>query len=155
MKGVTPTQHRLKPLPAALSFILLLALLSPGLVVSQTGDAGRPEAAPTPSPALAADRMPLFRLETTPVGGDAELLTIHGSLNGRGGTDARNVDVPLVSILRDTLGDESPENDRLRYVWMHTYTRPGLLQRTASAIPSSTARPEAGSAPVRIKRLLT
>ncbi|HEX8685478.1 MAG TPA: hypothetical protein VF654_03225, partial [Pyrinomonadaceae bacterium] len=44
-------------------------------------------------------------------------------------------EVPLVSILRDTLGDADPENDRLRYVWMLTYTRPSALQRVASAVP--------------------
>ena len=76
---------------------------------------------------------PGFRLERTPIAGGAEILTVFGSLDGlRHGTDA---DVPLVSILRDTLGDEAPENDRLRYVWMHTYTRPSFGQRAASAVP--------------------
>lgn len=77
-----------------------------------------------------------FRLERMHVAGGAELLTIFGTLNGlpsAGAGDDR--DVPLVSILRDTLGDESRENDRLRYVWMHTYTRPSAAQRAASAVP--------------------
>lgn len=76
---------------------------------------------------------PGFRLERTPLAGGAELLTIFGSLVGL----ARDgeADVPLVSILRDTLGDEAIENDRLRYVWMHTYTRPSVAQRAASAVP--------------------
>ncbi|HEU4834698.1 MAG TPA: hypothetical protein VFS90_09800, partial [Pyrinomonadaceae bacterium] len=43
--------------------------------------------------------------------------------------------VPLVSILRDTLGDHNPENNRLRYVWPLTYTRPTTKQRLAAAIP--------------------
>ena len=42
---------------------------------------------------------------------------------------------PLVSVLRDTLGDSNPENDKLRYLWPLTYTRPGLGQRIAGAIP--------------------
>ena len=42
---------------------------------------------------------------------------------------------PLVSILRDTLGDADPENDRLRYLWPLTYTRPGLAQHIAGAVP--------------------
>ena len=91
---------------------------------------------------------PLFRMETIPVGRDAELLTVFGSLGGLDDEDARDKmqaaargdDVPLVSILRDTLGDTDPENDRLRYVWMLTYTRPSTLQRVASAVPFLYAR---------------
>jgi hypothetical protein len=85
---------------------------------------------------------PLFRLETLPVGRDAELLTVFGSLKGlkdEGDADKTRPpsdnEVPLVSVLRDTLGDDNPENDRLRYVWMLTYTRPSALQRFASAVP--------------------
>jgi hypothetical protein len=40
-----------------------------------------------------------------------------------------------VSILRDTLGDNDTENNRLRYVWPLTYTRPTIKQRLAAAIP--------------------
>jgi hypothetical protein len=98
---------------------------------------------------------PLFRMETIPVGRDAELLTVFGSLKGLDDEGARDKtaapdsnatasvgddEVPLVSILRDTLGDSNPENDRLRYVWMLTYTRPTALQRVASAVPFLYAR---------------
>jgi hypothetical protein len=77
-----------------------------------------------------------FRLERIPLAGGAELLTVFGSLDGLArDKDAKDSDVPLVSILRDTLGDETHENDRLRYVWMHTYTRPTVGQRAASAVP--------------------
>lgn len=40
-----------------------------------------------------------------------------------------------MSVVRDTLADTDPENDRLRYVWMLTYTRPNLAKRIASAVP--------------------
>ncbi|MGI9107601.1 MAG: hypothetical protein ACR2G4_15290 [Pyrinomonadaceae bacterium] len=77
-----------------------------------------------------------FRLERTRVVGGAELLTVFGNLGGHmRGHDMADTDVPLVSILDDTLGDAAPENDRLRYVWMHTYTRPSAGQRAASAVP--------------------
>jgi hypothetical protein len=77
-----------------------------------------------------------FRLERVPVAGGAELLTVFGSLNGLPqSSPGDDSDVPLVSILRDTLGDSSSDNDRLRYVWMHTYTRPSAAQRAASAVP--------------------
>jgi hypothetical protein len=45
-----------------------------------------------------------------------------------------------VSILRDTLGDINSENDRLRFVWPLTYTRPTVKQRLAAAIPFFYAR---------------
>jgi hypothetical protein len=101
-----------------------------------------PEAS-SQSNGVTREAVPLFRLEKRPVGADAELLTIFGGAAGatvvgapleptQGGTSAG---VPLVSILRDTLGDERAENDRLRYVWMLTYTRPSARQRLASAIP--------------------
>jgi hypothetical protein len=76
-----------------------------------------------------------FRIETLPVGHDAELLTVFGSLDGLSASSGKATEVPLVSILRDTLGDRNSENDRLRYVWMLTYTRPTALQRFASAVP--------------------
>lgn len=50
-------------------------------------------------------------------------------------TESASKDVPLVSILRDTLGDNDPTNDRLRDVWMHSYTRPSLRQRFLAAVP--------------------
>ena len=75
----------------------------------------------------------LFRLERTPVEGGAELITIHGKLDGI--ANAENNWVPLVTVLRDTLGDVNNENDRLRYVWPLTYTRPTLRQRVYGAVP--------------------
>ncbi|HWS89760.1 MAG TPA: hypothetical protein VN282_22525 [Pyrinomonadaceae bacterium] len=76
-----------------------------------------------------------FRIETLPVGRDAQLLTVFGRLDGLKDGASQPDEVPLVSILRDTLGDADPENDRLRQVWMLTYTRPTAMQRVASAIP--------------------
>lgn len=67
--------------------------------------------------------------------GGAELLTIFGRLDGLPREKQAADEVPLVSVLRDTLGDTDPENDRLRYVWMLTYTRPTFLQRLASGVP--------------------
>ena len=75
----------------------------------------------------------LFRLERTAVEGGAELITIHGKLDGI--ADVENNWVPLVTVLRDTLGDLNNENDRLRYVWPLTYTRPTLRQRLSGAVP--------------------
>jgi hypothetical protein len=75
-----------------------------------------------------------FRLENLSLPSGAELLTIFGRLDGM--RDGKlSPEVPLVSVVRDTLGDDNPENDRLRYVWMLTYTKPTLMKRIASAIP--------------------
>ena len=81
---------------------------------------------------------PLFRIEREPIAAGGELLTVFGRPDAglrRDGEDRDEVQVPLVSVLRDTLGDSDPENDRLRYVWVHGYASPSAAQRIASAIP--------------------
>jgi len=72
---------------------------------------------------------PEFRVETKPVSGGAELLTVFGQLAADGG------EIPLLSVLRDTLGDQDPADHRLRYVWILTSARPTILQRAAASIP--------------------
>ncbi len=57
-------------------------------------------------------------------------------------------DVPLVSVLRDTLGDQSNENDRVTYIWLLTYAHPRLEQRLLSAVPFFYWRIGRGSGPV-------
>jgi hypothetical protein len=76
----------------------------------------------------------LLRLEKIDVPGGAELITVHAKLSGLE-SDKNDKWIPLVSILRDTLGDDIPENNRLRYVWPLTYTRPSMKQKLAAAIP--------------------
>ena len=113
----------------------------------------RAQSAPAAEPAAPSDearaagstaRRSPFRLEREQVAGGAELLTIFGE---PGAAPAPNDpqpggagELPLVSILRDTLGDSDRENDRLRYVWMHTYAAPSARQRAASAVPFLYAR---------------
>src|SRR5579862_7139148 len=81
---------------------------------------------------------PDFRVERHPVANGAELLTVFSSLPDHAG------DVPLVSVLRDTLGDNDPDNDRLRYIWVLTSARPTVLQRSAAFIPFFYWRPDLG-----------
>jgi hypothetical protein len=76
-----------------------------------------------------------FRVERLPMIGGAELLTIFGRMDGMRTPGMPAPEVPLVSVVRDTLSDDDPENDRLRYVWMLTYTQPTMMKRIASAIP--------------------
>jgi hypothetical protein len=81
-------------------------------------------AAPEPTAAT-----PNFRIERLPVAGGAELLTVFGRV------PEQVTDIPLLAVLRDTLGDQDPENDRLRYVWVLTSSRPTLLQRAVGSLP--------------------
>jgi hypothetical protein len=84
-----------------------------------------------------------MRLERVEVPGGAELITVFAKLSGLDPAEAsteKDTFVPLVSILRDTLGDNDSENNRLRYVWPLTYTRPSTKQRLAAAIPFFYAR---------------
>ena len=130
------TVHRMRPaknyLTPALSLIILAGLLPRAaaqqvqIVPSIKSEDALPRRPAGPSP---------FRIEALPVGRDAQLLTVFGKLDGLRDSAAQPDEVPLVSILRDTLGDADPENDRLRHVWMLTYTRPTAMQRAASAIP--------------------
>jgi hypothetical protein len=92
---------------------------------------------PSPSadetnPAVALSQ--IMRMERIEVEGGAELVTVFARLDGLESTTNEKW-IPLVSILRDTLGDNTSENNRLRYVWPLTYTRPSLKQRMAAAIP--------------------
>ncbi len=85
------------------------------------------------SPATAAPESPsALRIEKVPVAGGAEIITIFGTGESRRGV---HEELPMVSILRDTLGDEIPDNDRLRYVWMLTYTKPTFWQKAAAFVP--------------------
>lgn len=86
-------------------------------------------------PATAA--APEFTLEQFPVAGGAQIITIFGHLPG-------SSSVPLVSVLRDTLGDSDTVNDRLRYVWVLTSVQPTIPQRITGAIPFFYWRPDLG-----------
>jgi hypothetical protein len=119
----------------AFIFCTLLLALPPALPLvslAQTISSPAETEIRTSTPAAT---QPIFRLERLPVAGGAELLTIFGRLNGLSGENHLSAEVPLVSILRDTLGDNNVANDRLRYVWMLTYTKPSFGQRLTSAVP--------------------
>ncbi|MCU1338544.1 MAG: hypothetical protein JWO19_4125 [Bryobacterales bacterium] len=83
-------------------------------------------------------RPPDFRVERQPVANGAELLTVFSSLPENTG------EIPLVSVLRDSLGDNDPDNDRLRYIWVLTSARPTVLQHAAAFIPFFYWRPDLG-----------
>ena len=112
-----------------LAFLLVVSPLHPTLIRAQG-----PNSSDTDESDPASALSQILRLERIEVPGGAELITVHARLTGTESTDNDNW-VPLVSILRDTLGDNDAENNRLRYVWPLTYTRPTIKQRLAAAIP--------------------
>ena len=107
---------------AALIFPVVLPVVLPAVALAATPDF----------------RPPDFRVERHPVANGAELLTVFSSLPDSAG------DIPLVSVLRDTLGDNDPDNDRLRYVWVLTSARPTVLQNAAAFVPFFYWRPDLG-----------
>jgi len=111
------------------AFLLVISPLTP--TISRAQGPKLPETEEI-DPASALSQ--ILRLERIEVPGGAELITVHAKLAGLESTENDNW-VPLVSILRDTLGDNKAENNRLRYVWPLTYTRPTTKQRLAAAIP--------------------
>jgi hypothetical protein len=113
-----------------ISFILLFAFSPVNLLQVRAQSALRLPEAVGVQPAA-----PGFRLERVSVAGGAELLTIFGRLAPEALEGAQTAEVPLVSVLRDTMNDENPENDRLRYLWMLTYSSPSFSQRAAAFIP--------------------
>ncbi|PYS61751.1 MAG: hypothetical protein DMF74_15490 [Acidobacteria bacterium] len=82
-----------------------------------------------------ATAQPQFRVERMPIASGAELFTIFGRLDGMRAAGQPAPEIPLLSVVRDSLGDNNPENDRLRYLWMLTYMRPTLVKRVLSAVP--------------------
>ena len=90
-----------------------------------------------------SDRVTYF-WKITPVGDTAQLVTLFcracgPPLLGDNSTlqtlPVASSEIPLVSVLRDNLGDKLTENDRLTSVWLLGYVRPSLTQRGLSAVP--------------------
>jgi hypothetical protein len=75
-----------------------------------------------------------FRWVVTPIEGGAEIFTLMGSFSPIANDSDRD-EVPLVAVLRDSLGNGNPDDDRLRYVWLLTYRAPSVKQRVLSAVP--------------------
>lgn len=70
-----------------------------------------------------------FHINRQRINDKTDLLTVFGKL------DSSKEDLPLVSVLVETMEDDDPLNDRPRYVWSLTYSSPDVTQRLAAAIP--------------------
>ncbi len=94
------------------------------------------EASSTISTAPSNTLPSLFRVEKVPIDAGAELITILARrANGENELQGPGLETPLISVLKDTLGDSNPDNDILRYVWMHSFTRPSIRQRAEAFVP--------------------
>lgn len=128
------------------SLIAASILLLGGAVISTAADIPRPGG----TIGLADSRplsQPFYYWKDTPVGGTAQLVTLFGHSCPEGSPKVQPTDllvepesageceVPLISVLRDTLGDNDPRNDRLLYVWLLSYVRPNIGQYLLSAMP--------------------
>lgn len=90
------------------------------------------EAAVAPSPQPPASSF-LYHWQLNEVGNSAQLITLFCS--GCATTGPATNGVPLVSVLRDTLGDKTPGNDRVTYVWLLSLTRQNIGQRFLAGVP--------------------
>ena len=90
-------------------------------------------------PSAVDSRSPVLHVESRPLADGTELLTVFGRWPAA--EESSDTDVPLLSVLRDRLGDADSANDRLRYVWVHTSPQPTLLQRAAASLPFFYWRP--------------
>lgn len=71
--------------------------------------------------------------EATAIGDTADLVTLFcRSCYVEAGAER---DIPLVAVLRDTLGDSDSESDRISCVWLLPYSRIGAKQNILSAVP--------------------
>lgn len=105
----------------------ILALLLPALAASADMDVP-PEVSPALQPVSTPERAYFWR--GTPVGNSAQLLTLFCkscALNGE--------DLPVVSVLRDTLGVAGQKYDRLTDVWLLSDSPLTLGQRLLAGVP--------------------
>ena len=111
--------------------------------------------APMPSEAF-------FRWEVEALQDGAELMTLiakvdHTVPSGEGRklehSKAVILDdaVPVLAVLRDSLGDQDPKNDRLLTIWLFTDPRPTTRRRIQSAVPFYYRRSDDVNAPAKAR----
>ncbi len=119
-------------IPLRLTAVLFLAFST----VASLELLGQTVADPLASSGAATKPESNFRIESTQVAGGSEIITIFAKTSNSRAPGSETIsEIPLVSLLRDTLADENPANDRLRYVWMLTYTKPSVWQKAAAIVP--------------------
>jgi hypothetical protein len=75
-----------------------------------------------------------LRAETVDITTGGQLVIFFEKL-AAGGQSPGTSGLPLLAVLRDTMGENDPENNRLRQVWVFTYAAPSPAQRIAAGVP--------------------
>src|SRR4051812_36779304 len=76
-----------------------------------------------------------FFWRKTTVADNAELLTLFVTRSVPSAGIVGRATIPVLAVLRDSLGDPDHRTDRIRYVWLLSSSRPGLQQQVLSALP--------------------
>jgi hypothetical protein len=76
-----------------------------------------------------------LRVERLPLPSGAELITFFERTPVENASGNGRQELPLLAVLKDTLNDSDPSNDRIRQVWVFTYSQPSVWQRIAGGIP--------------------
>ena len=84
--------------------------------------------------AAPAAEAPRAHWERMMVGGGSELLTLFSTLPGETRGSVSD-ETPILSVLRDTLGDDDPTNDQLRYLWLLIDEKHGRVMRWLTPKP--------------------
>jgi hypothetical protein len=82
-----------------------------------------------------SEQAPVFRLERMEVPSGAELVTLFSTQPAQENARHNDPDIPIFSVLRDTLNDADRDNDRLRQVWIYGYAKPSIWQRFVACLP--------------------
>ncbi|MFN0138483.1 MAG: hypothetical protein ACKVQW_00155 [Pyrinomonadaceae bacterium] len=136
----------------ATSILLLWCVLyCPLQFFAQEASPVNATSADIPSTSNTAEPESDFRVEKIAVAGGAEIVTVLARQRAAENIQGPISDLPMISVLRDTLGDDVPENDRLRYVWLHSYTGSTFTQKISAVVPflysRTTNKNEVGSDP--------
>jgi hypothetical protein len=136
---------------AVASFIFVSAMFSGNL---QAGSLPTVQPLPPLKEVELAEKGGRGRLEISPLPGGAELLTFFLASRASDNTQPP-VEIPIFSILRDTLYREEPEYHKYRHLWIYGETKASPWQKVAAAVPflymnplGSNAKPEKNLSPV-------
>jgi hypothetical protein len=75
-----------------------------------------------------------LRAETVDITTGGQLVIFFEKLAAEG-QNLGTSELPLLAVLRDTMGNNDPKNSRLRQVWVFTYAAPSPPQRIAAGVP--------------------
>ncbi|HEX4750409.1 MAG TPA: hypothetical protein VH302_12770 [Bryobacteraceae bacterium] len=96
--------------------------------------------------ATVGNNHPGYYWKVEPAAETSQLLTLFcGGCGSRITENSNGANIPLLAILRDTLGEYRADQDRLLDVWLLDYANPGLGKKILSAVPFFYWHPGSGS----------